>query len=681
MRLSSTINVKAEKTYLPLPDPLPIRPYTVAPYGCVTPPGSKSITNRALILAALSPGTTTIENALFSRDTEIMVTALQQLGIRVAPDRPAGRITVSGCGGDLPIREARFNVGNAGTAARFFTALLSLKAGGSYHLDGDPAMRRRPMKGLLDALVTLGAEVEYEGAPGFFPFHLRTAGLHGGSVSVDASASSQMLSALLLVAPFAQGRLEIQLQGKTVSQPFVSMTLGLLKRWGWAPETLQGRGNVFGGAPPPEPPFAELWVEPDATAASYFMILPRVVSGAVTVRGLGAIALQGDIRFAEVLERLGVKRRRQGDDLAFSYNQSLHETGDQPMLQENLKDISDTFLTLAAIAPLLPAPTQIEGIGHTRRQETDRINAVATELRKLGQEVRCEEDAIEIRPDLPALRRAAHSGVTISTYDDHRIAMSFAILGCADLRGNGQPWLFLQSPENCRKTYPGFFHDLQELRFRVIAIDGGAASGKSTTAKALAKALHLLHVDTGSFYRAVTLLLLRYRLRADEPSEVEEFLEGFQATSEILERSVQLILVRRPYSRAELRAANVNEEVSSFAALPEVRRFLLRYQRSLVFLAREKGYAGLIMEGRDIGSVIFPDADFKFFLEADETTRFDRRAGEGQEDAITLRDQMDATRKTAPMVCPRDAIRIDTSKLSIAEVVESIRSSIAGRAQ
>ncbi len=284
---------------------------------------------------------------------------------------------------------------------------------------------------------------------------------------------------------------------------------------------------------------------------------------------------------------------------------------------------------------------------------------------------------MEILPHARALKRAAHNGVTISTYDDHRIAMSFAILGCADLRGNGQPWLLLQNPESCRKTYPGFFHDLQELRFRVIAVDGGAASGKSTTAKALAEALHLLHVDTGSFYRAVTSLLLKNRLGAHEPRAIEEFLEGLSVKSEIRDRSVQMILERHLYRRAELRAADVNQEVSSYAALPGVRRFLLRYQRSLASLARQEGYAGLIMEGRDIGSVIFPDADFKFFLEADETTRSHRRAGEGQQDAIARRDQMDANRKTAPMVCPPDAVRIDTSTLSIEEVVESMRSAIA----
>jgi 3-phosphoshikimate 1-carboxyvinyltransferase len=391
---------------------LPIQPFTQPVRGSVILPGSKSITNRALILAALAKGTTTLHGALFSRDTRIMVAALRALGFVVVTEENALTITIAGRGGEIPVREAKIDVGNAGTAARFLTAFVCLRPDGTYHFDGDDAMRRRPIGALLAALESQGAKA---GAR-CFPFTLRTAGLRGGSVDLDASESSQMLSALLMVAPHAKSPLTVKLKGETGSKPFVIMTEAMVR--------------LFAAAP------ADYRIEGDASAASYFLALPLVTGGALALPNYGG-PLQGDMKFSEVIAAIACSRR--GPD-------------------QNFREFSDTFLTLAAIAPLLDGPTIISGIAHTRKQETDRVAGMARELKKLGQHVIETEDSLEIHP------RPLTPGVEIETYHDHRFAMSFAILGCHDLLKNGRPWLTIKDPACCAKTFPAFFDLLAGLR-------------------------------------------------------------------------------------------------------------------------------------------------------------------------------------------------------------------------
>ena len=405
-----------------LPDPLPIPPFTRPVRGAVTLPGSKSITNRALLLAALSDGPVTLTNALFSRDTEIMAAALNQLGIKVETDAKTRTMRVAGQGGKIPVTNARLHVGNAGTAARFLTALVCLRAGGEYHFDSDPAMYRRPIGGLLDALASQGATASARN----FPFTLRTTGLAGGVVEVDASESSQLLSALLLVASKARTNLTVKLKGETVSQPFIAMTERMVRQFAARPSAYA--------------------IEGDATAATYFQALPLVVGGSLALPGLQspATSLQGDAVFVDVLARV---RARSGNVL----------------LTEDFHAISDTFLTLAALAPLLPGPTRITGIAHTRKQETDRVAGMARELRKLGQEVIETEDSLTITP------RPLTPGAQIETYHDHRFAMSFGILGCHDLHGDGRPWLSVKDPGCCAKTFPNFFELLESLRQESLA--------------------------------------------------------------------------------------------------------------------------------------------------------------------------------------------------------------------
>ncbi len=409
------------------PDKLPIQPFTLPVRGRATLPGSKSITNRALILAALSNGTVKLTNALFSRDTRIMAAALRTLGFEVQTDEAALTITIAGRGGLIPVREAKIEVGNAGTAARFLTAFVCLRPDGVYHFDGDEAMRRRPIGALLDALATQGATANARA----FPFTLRTAGLPGGLVELDASESSQLLTALLLVAPHARTPLTVKLKGETVSRPFVAMSEQMLKQFAAKP--------------------AIYAIEGDASAASYFATLALVTRGTLHVDGLNLAndALQGDAEFCRLLSRHGLL----GID-----GSALSAGPARRGLQVDFNAFSDTFLSLAAIAPLLDGPTKITGIAHTRKQETDRVAGMARELIKLGQHVIETEDSLEIHP------RPLKSGVEIETYHDHRFAMSFGVLGCHDLHGDGRHWLTIKDPACCSKTFPTFFEVLAKLR-------------------------------------------------------------------------------------------------------------------------------------------------------------------------------------------------------------------------
>jgi 3-phosphoshikimate 1-carboxyvinyltransferase len=411
-------------------DSLPIPPFSRPVIVEVMLPGSKRMTNRALLLGALGDGRVTLTNALFSRDTRLMVAALRALGFLIETNEPARILRIDGRNGEIPAGEAEIDVGNAGTVARFLTAFVCLRQDGVYHFTGDEEMRRRPIGPLLDALGAQGAQATAR----TFPFTLHTTGLSGGEVELDASESSQLLSALLLVAPHARTPLRVRTKGGTVSRPFVAMTERMIAQFAAKP--------------------AAYAIEADATAASYFLALPFVAGGSVNLTGLAAgQGLQGDIGFLDVLRTAGLSVA--GD--ARGVEAALAAGAPRRGVTANFNAFSDTFLTLAAIAPLLDGPTRITGIGHTRRQETDRVSGAARELRRLGQDVIEEEDALTITP------RPLASDVEIETYNDHRFAMSFAILGCTDLRGDGRPWLWIRNPGCCAKTFPDFFDVLEML--------------------------------------------------------------------------------------------------------------------------------------------------------------------------------------------------------------------------
>jgi 3-phosphoshikimate 1-carboxyvinyltransferase len=412
--------------------------------GEVTLPGSKSITNRALLLATLCDAPVTLTGALFSEDTHLMAEALRKLGFAVEADERALTIRVSDQAKGFTVGEADLFVGLAGTAARFLTALCAAAPRGVYRLDGVAQMRKRPMKGLIAALRQLGADVDCPGAADSFPLVIQAHGLRRGNVTIDASESSQMLSALLMVAARADGNVCVTL-ASGVRWTFVRMTLRMMADFSPNMPTV-GEHQRFLLSPAAYVSPGSYPIEPDATAASYFQILPLVTGGQLALPGLRppARSLQGDAAFADVLRR--VRERRAGQKL-----------------DENFHEISDTFLTLAAIAPLLAGPTRITGIAHTRKQETDRVAGMARELTKLGQRVIETEDSLEIHP------QPLKSGIEIETYGDHRFAMSFGILGCHNLHGDGRPWLSIKNPACCAKTFPHFFKLLESLRQNSLA--------------------------------------------------------------------------------------------------------------------------------------------------------------------------------------------------------------------
>ena len=443
-----------------LPDLLPITPFTRPVRGEVIVPGSKSLTNRALLLAALGESPVTLTGALFSEDTRLMAEALRRLGFTVTANESALTVRVEDQAKAFPAPASasaapvELFVGLAGTAARFLTALCAAAPRGVYRLDGVPQMRKRPMRALIEALRSLGADIRCLGDDGYFPLEIHARGLRGGTVSIDASESSQLLSALLMVAPLASGPVAVALTAE-VRRPFIEMTTRLMAEFGYEVGA-QAEADTFVLKPGRYDPPARYAVEPDATAASYFLALPIVTGGKLHLPYLRApgVGLQGDTRFAEVLTRVGASIRPASDGLDAAFAQTNMQRG----VTQNFSEFSDTFLTLAAISPLLAGPTNISGIAHTRKQETDRVAGMARELTRLGQHVVEKPDALEIQP------RYLRSGETIETYGDHRFAMSFAILGCLDLRGDGQPWLTIRDPGCCAKTFPHFFELLETVR-------------------------------------------------------------------------------------------------------------------------------------------------------------------------------------------------------------------------
>jgi 3-phosphoshikimate 1-carboxyvinyltransferase len=402
-------------------------------------PGSKSITNRALLIAALGDGESELQGALFSDDTDYMAEACRQLGIDVRCERDAHRILVRGCAGAFPADSADLYVGNAGTAMRFLVAALCLGRG-RYRIDGTARMRERPIQDLLDALQQLGGSCQApSGCP---PVVVEASGLAGGRVRVAAHRSSQFLSAVLLVAPYARGPVQIEVTGKLVARPYVDMTVGVMRAFGV--EVRRDDERHFSLSP--QTYAARRYeIEPDASSAHYFLAAAALCGGRVRVRGLGTNSLQGDIRFVDVLEQMGAEVERGEDFLEVRGSGSLRG------VDVDLNEISDTASTVAVLAAFASGTVRIRNIAHVRLQESDRLRAVATELQRLGVDVEELEDGLVVKPS--PVRPAV-----IETYDDHRIAMSFALVG---LR---VPGVRIRDPQCVRKTFPDFFERMQELR-------------------------------------------------------------------------------------------------------------------------------------------------------------------------------------------------------------------------
>jgi 3-phosphoshikimate 1-carboxyvinyltransferase len=410
----------------------------------VRPPGSKSLTNRALVCAALARGTTVLDGVLVADDTEAMMDCLRDLGVPLALDRATRSVTVDGTAGEPPTTAAVLDARLSGTTSRFVAPVAALVRG-HVLIDGGEPLRRRPMGDLLDALESLGAEVEPLGEPGHLPVRIATRrGLDGGRVRVTGDVSSQFLSALLLSAPCFRDGLEVEVTTPLVSRPYVEMTTAVMAAFG-APVEVDDDLTHLRVPPVGYRAVDRYSVEPDASAASYFAAAAAVVGGTVRIEGLGRRSLQGDVAFIDVLASMGV-------EVAW-HDDAVEVTGGGPLrgVEVDFSDISDTAQTLAVVAPFAEGPTTVTGIGFIRGKETDRLAAVVTELQRLGIDAREDPDGFTIRPGTP-------SPGSVRTYDDHRMAMSFALLG---LR---VPGITIEDPGCVAKTYPGFWDDLGTLR-------------------------------------------------------------------------------------------------------------------------------------------------------------------------------------------------------------------------
>lgn len=445
-------------------DPLLIGPLVGPLVGTALVPGSKSITNRALVCAALAAGTSTLDGVLFADDTEAMMDCLTRLGIGIESDRSASRVTVSGkrMPSEIPTRQeqdpwrarrscvpatkASLDARLSGTTARFIAPVLLL-ADGEFRLDGAEPLRARPMNTTLDILRELGAEVEELAEPGHLPVVVRTNGCYregGFGVSIPAGASSQFASGLLMVAPLFESGLQVVLTGPAVSQPYIEMTLAVMRAFGveaWQPDAEPGHYGV----PDAEYRPTEYAIEPDASAASYFFAAAAITGGRVRVDGLGTDSLQGDLAFIDVLERMGAEIERGSD-----YTE-VRGTGVLHGVTADFSQISDTAQTLAAVAVFADSPTEVTGIGFIRRKETDRIAGVVTELRRCGIGATETDGGFRIVPGVP-------QPAVIQTYNDHRMAMSFALLG---LRVHG---IQIAEPGCVAKTFPRYWEALDQLR-------------------------------------------------------------------------------------------------------------------------------------------------------------------------------------------------------------------------
>jgi len=435
-----------------------IKPFSKACNSRVKMPGSKSISNRALILSVMCEGDVELQDILQSEDVALMQEALTDLGVCITKTKNG--VIVKGTGGEIPNSESTINVGNAGTIARFLTCLLAAQSAGEYLMDGTEAMRNRPMLELLSCLEKLGSKIEYRDKEGHFPFNLKCNGLYGNAIRIDARKSGQNISGLIMQAPRLGNKCNITFAEGTVSLPFIDMTLKMIGKFNEDKSynyDLSRNSLEINNCAYKKGSFVYK-VEPDATAASYFLTLPLVVGGECLVEGLKVDMLQGDIAYCDILKSIGGRIEYNPDGVKSIFNNTL-DGG-----TFNFVDISDTFLTLAAISPLLGSNLEICGIEHTRKQETDRVSAMATELKKLGQDVTEKSDRLIITPNLNKLRKLAEHGVNIDTYNDHRFAMSFAILGSFDLYGTGKSWLTINNPLCCSKTFPDFFDCLNTAR-------------------------------------------------------------------------------------------------------------------------------------------------------------------------------------------------------------------------
>lgn len=646
--------------------------------GTVRLPGSKSISNRVLLLAGLSEGTTLVHDLLDSDDTQVMKDALAVLGCTLVPHGNA--LAITGLSGRLQVRQARLFMGNAGTAMRPLTAalaVLSATQGGRFELNGVPRMHERPIADLVEALRQLGCDIDYLGQEGFPPLRLnpgQQASLSTAQpIRVRGDVSSQFLTALLLALPLVSQTAPcvIEVEGELISKPYIEITLKLLARFGILVEREDWhRFSIPAGSRYHSP--GEIHVEGDASSASYFVALGALAATEQPLRieGVGTDSIQGDVAFVEAARMMGAQVSGGPGWLSV-------QRGSWPLKAIDLdcNHIPDAAMTLAILALYADGTTRLRNIASWRVKETDRIHAMACELRKLGAEVVELPDALEVTP--PTRWRAA----AIHTYDDHRMAMCFSLAAFNPLAGAtpATPVRILD-PQCVGKTFPDYFATLFSVVstdtdfIPVLTVDGPTASGKGTVASALSMVLGYHLLDSGALYRAAGLAALRAGVAdTDEPG-----LAAIALGLQLRFHHHQIWMGEENITDA-LREESVGAMASKVSAWPGVRDALRALQLSF------RQVPGLVADGRDMGTVIFPDAKLKIFLTASAAHRAGRRykqlilkgIGANIDNLradLEARDARDMNRSVSPLKPAQDAVLLDNSTLSPQDTVEAVLS-------
>ena len=613
--------------------------------------GSKSITNRALIISALAKGTSTLSRALFAEDTLAMIDCLKAFGINIKHDHATSTIVVNGSEGELETPQERLWVRQSGTTARFILPLAAL-AKAPIEVDGDAQIRSRPQNDLLSALNKLGIEIAHNGNLGQLPLTIDGTNLIVTDINVSGETSSQYLSALLLIGPCLPKKITLTLDGNAVSTPYIQMTIEIMKAFGAQVDSSKPNSYTVH---PTGYKGRNYEIETDASTASYFFAAAAASQGRVVINGIGSNSIQGDLEFVNILKRMGAETNIGPKSVEVSGPTRLKG------IEVSMRDLSDTAPTLAAIAPFASTPVQVKDIGFIKHKESDRISAIVTELQKLQVDAQIKDDGFVIQPSQPI-------GNIIHSYDDHRIAMAFTVLG---LLSQG----VIIDEQNCvAKTCPDFFEYVDTLRLDgdegldILAIDGPAGSGKSSLAKLLAERLGLEYLDTGAMYRSVAAESLSANVDPKDMPAVTEIAERTEIRFE-----KQQVFVNGHDLTETIRSAEVNAVVSHVAANPGVRAILRRAQRSW---ARQRG--GGVLEGRDIGSVVFPQAKLKVYVTATPEERARRRSlesGRSIEEILAEikgRDEIDSSRADSPLSVSSNAIVVDTTDKTLDEVAEEV---------
>ena len=632
-----------------------------APFGAggkLSVPGSKSISNRALLLAALSIGQTELKGLLHSDDTNVMIDALRALGVDIDI---AGDITrVSGCSGAFPRIKADIFLGNAGTAVRTLVPVLALGSG-EYTIRGVPRMHERPIGDLVEALLGIGAVIHYEDRKTFLPLRIKKSEKLDFSqpIVVNGNISSQFLTGLLLALPLAGQRVTVKINGVLVSKPYVQLTLNLMDSFGikvtndnWEQFEIEG-GQDYSGPKRYE-------VEGDASSASYFFAAGMLGGGPVLVKNVIRDSIQGDIQLLDVLSGIGatVGWTDQGLSVAMDNNSPIQA------FDLDLNHIPDAAMTLAIIALFADGPCRLRNIGNWRVKETDRLFAMTTEMRKLGVNVIESPDGLEIEPP-----KYFNEGVAIDTYDDHRMAMCFTLISFAGVN------ITINDPKCVHKTFPDFFAKMESvLQAPVVTIDGPSGSGKGTVARQVAERLEFSYLDSGALYRAVGLFYLNAggSINLTDPRSVEALMQKIR-----IDVSGEKVLMNGEDVTQRIREEEVSMAASKVAKNEVIRGCMYDIQRSV------RHAPGLVADGRDMGTTVFPNAQLKIYLTASLEERARRRYAQLVESGervkmksvaaeMAKRDSEDASRSSSPMRQAESAIEIDSTGKSIDEVVQIV---------